>query len=413
MSGARRRGFTLVELLVVITIIGILIALLLPAVQAAREAARRAQCVNNLKQAGLAIHNYHTAYESFPYMRCGTWLVSPTTNNNSDLLSGWVPLLPYLEQNPLYLQIVNGTGGSDTPGSSYPWGVTPSIGLAPAGGLVANWRPAFSTQVNALTCPSDDGGRKKQPQDFGRSNYAFCLGDNIDCLEYMVAYPGLTGQPNQIQPVRGMFGWHSGTRIADIRDGTSNTIAMSERAICQDPQRIKGGTAVLAMTSQTAPQSCLAVQGSAGMLTGSVRTATGLCWVNGLTCYTGFNTVLAPNTPSCASPVPQAPPAPYTINPPWNKTVAPLPPVPDTLGGIYSASSYHPGGVNCMMGDGSVRFISDNIDTGTLSVTEAQTWAPTTPTGLPATALTPNQPSRRGTWGALGTRACGEQLKNF
>ncbi len=406
MSGTlRRRGFTLVELLVVITIIGILIALLLPAVQAAREAARRAQCVNNLKQAGLALHNYHTAYESFPFLRCGTY-VSGDATTNLDKLSGWISLLPYIEQNPLYLQIVNGTGTATTSFTRRPWGPDP---VAHA----VDYTPYF-TQVTQILCPSDDGGRRKQPTDAGRSNYAFCIGDNIGNADYLVGYPA--GSTTIIQPTRGIFSWHSGTRIADIRDGTSNTIAMSERAICMDPARVKGGTAPNAMGHTTAPSTCSALAGVGGLFATSVTTptsCTGLNYACGFCCYTGFNTVLAPNSPSCSSNAPTVPTSPVSPAPP--ATALTTPTAPDTAGttygGIFSASSYHPGGVNCMLGDGSVRFVSDNIDTGTLTNNETTSWAALT--GQSPTALMPNQPSRWGTWGALGTRASGEQLGAF
>jgi len=391
-----RRAFTLVELLVVITIIGILIALLLPAVQAAREAARRAQCVNNLKQAGLALHNYHTAYESFPYLRCGTYNGSSDTSN-MDRLSGWISLLPYIEQNPLYLQIVNGTGSTVGGFSTRAWGPDPVV----RGSAFA----PYYTQVTQLLCPSDDGGRRKQPLDPGRSNYAFCAGDNIGDVDYLVQYPG---NSSIVQPTRGIFGWHSGTRIADIRDGTSNTIAMSERAICLDQMRIKGGTATsINVQYSTVPNTCTATAGVGGLYsTSSTAAVTGLNYAVGFAAYTGFNTVTAPNSPSCSQNTSGA--LPHT--PPTSATQSPATPS-DNAGGIYSASSYHPGGVNCLLGDGSVRFISDSIDTGSQSIPQTQAWAGIS--GQAAVALMPNQPSRYGTWGALGTRAGGEQLGAF
>ena len=112
----RRRGFTLVELLVVIAIIGILVALLLPAVQAAREAARRMQCTNNHKQLGLAVHNYHDTYKSLPARAGGTQ--GPTNLDNQGWLSAWIVLLPFYEQAPMYEQI---TAGDAANGIS-PWG---------------------------------------------------------------------------------------------------------------------------------------------------------------------------------------------------------------------------------------------------------------------------------------------------
>jgi len=115
----KNQAFTLVELLVVIAIIGILIALLLPAVQAAREAARRSQCTNNLKQFGLANHNYHDTYKALPARRGGTSSYpnpgSSRSHANFDRLSPFIPLLPFYEQGAMYDQIKAGSGSIMAP----------------------------------------------------------------------------------------------------------------------------------------------------------------------------------------------------------------------------------------------------------------------------------------------------------
>ena len=140
----RLKGFTLVELLVVIAIIGILIALLLPAVQAAREAARRSQCTNNIKQLGLGLQNYHDVNKSFPALQ---WqAMSNTAGGSGVYLSGKVGLLPFIEQAPLYNTI------STSPFSYGGMAVLTSTPTVVASPLTAN---PFTTRIKAFNCPSD------------------------------------------------------------------------------------------------------------------------------------------------------------------------------------------------------------------------------------------------------------------
>ncbi len=377
--------FSLKSLFVVMAVVALFLGLIPPALNTARENARRAQCVNNLKQWGLAMHNYHTAYECFPFMRCGTGAWTPEggdpytptilPNSNADQLSGWIPLTPYIESNPLYRNIVNGVGSPP----ALPWGPSPDLGANPV------WSN-FSVQFTPLLCPSDHGGRHKQANQYGRNNYVFCLGDSISNNDWVIPNP-VTADSN-FTPPRGIFGWHTGTRIADIRDGISNTIAGSERAIAMDPQSVKGGIVPEKVDENYRPSQCLAYAGLNGKLTTPGVALSGLCWVNGHACFVGFTTCLPPNAPSCGL------------------TTQPAGYFKGGSGGIYSASSYHPGGANALVGDGSVRFISNDIDTGDLNNSEAAPYAAVP--GQPATPLTPNQPSRWGVWGQMGSKAGGE-----
>lgn len=198
----RHRGFTLIELLVVIAIIAILIALLLPAVQQAREAARRTQCRNNLKQQGIALHAYHEAYGLFP-----PGLIRQTIVATRQLEHGWgwqTYLLPYVDQIPLYNTI--NPQGEPLPAST-----------ATLGG-VAN---ALATPVPTYRCPSsvlestnaDRGG-------YGGSSYLGVSGH----------FANLATSPETTYAVRGLLTPGVSRRIRDITDGTSNTIGVGERA---------------------------------------------------------------------------------------------------------------------------------------------------------------------------------------
>jgi prepilin-type N-terminal cleavage/methylation domain-containing protein/prepilin-type processing-associated H-X9-DG protein len=193
-----RRGFTLVELLVVIAIIGVLVALLLPAVQAAREAARRTQCVNNMKQIGLGLQNYHDTFKKFPPQ--AIWGYPNTPSNQLGRLPApyhhtWVTgILPFMEQQPLY----------DTVDFRLP-----------------AWQQAIvGTRVEALHCPSDGGGLDDPSQTHG--------------IEY-TNYPGSAGYHWWYPTARGkglwdgVFNYVKSLRMAEITDGTSNTAMVIER----------------------------------------------------------------------------------------------------------------------------------------------------------------------------------------
>ncbi len=246
-------------------------------------------------------------------------------------MAGWVPLLSFMEQAPLYDQIKAGSGFR--PYGPAPWIVT----FAP-----------WSTQVPGLLCPSDpksSGKLQGTPTlgnfDYcGRSNYCFSMGDTVSDNVYRTA------------SCRGIFWRRSGTRLRDITDGTSNTIAVSEKSCGEETgwRKIKGGAVynISGLDAASGPQTCLNTRGSNGEYAsayhGQITGRPGRRWAAGEPVYAGFTTVLPPNAPSCI-----------------NGT-------DHLLGyGIYSPSSYHPGGVNGLMADGSCRFFSETIDTGNLS----------------------------------------------
>lgn len=312
-----RLGFTLVELLVVIAIIGILIALLLPAVQAAREAARRSQCQNNLKQLGLAMHNYHDSNKWLP----------PGIGINGCCWGTWQPiLLPYLEQEAMG-QLYQNWGGEDV-GSACGGVGGPRYSSAPNTTNVCNKR--FET----LTCPSDIPNAPFS--NLTNHNYAVNFG-NTSYGRHAVLPPGATGpnavryagapfkpaiglDPDQCQRVisEGNFKVRPqrGIPLRDILDGTSNTLMMAE------------------------------------VLQGQGRDLRGFTWWGDAT---QFTTYLAPN-----SPLPdRIYTASYCNNQP--KMNLPCAVSSSTDPTMFASRSRHPGGVQVVLCDGSARFVRTTV----------------------------------------------------
>ena len=227
LAVGRRRGFTLVELLVVIAIIGILIALLLPAVQAAREAARRSQCVNNLKQMGIAPQNYHDIQRVFPPAKIGDGFQSSGWSPNFVVLNttGFVLLLPHIEQQAMYQRY----------NFNLPSSLSTNYGKPIASGASnTTWnQQVFSVPLPAYTCPSDNNpahvGNPYNANVVGQweenspaqSNYFFASGAIQTTPRH-----GATTMGGTIRI--GPFGNDGAAKIADIKDGTSNTIAIGE-----------------------------------------------------------------------------------------------------------------------------------------------------------------------------------------
>lgn len=399
-------GFTLVELLVVIAIIGVLIALLLPAVQAAREAARRMQCTNKLKQIGIATHNYHDTYtNAYP---AGATSRLPKAGGGAAAttrrISGFVAMLPFLEQTALYQSISSGDCKID-------WSADPTAaaGASEVGAATdaagVNPRDYMITNLDPLLCPSDGGGKSKGTNDMSRNNYRLSYGDfaphsdNLH-LESAIQTVG-TASGNICSYSRGAFAIHKWNGMHSLTDGTSNTLLASERCIATNKRQVRQGYVATTtyvtplVDTATAPfnlnaQACLTAKGTGANLTTAIADAdiadySGKRWIDGAVAYTGFNTILPPNAPSCIG----------GLN--------------VTGGGIVSASSFHSGGVNAVLGDGAVKFFSDTTDTTGVNGATFGTTAPTSA----ADAIKYVQSSGKswhGVWGALGSRNGGESV---
>jgi len=226
----RKRGFTLIELLVVISIIAILIALLLPAVQQAREAARRTQWRNNLKQVALALHNYHEAHSVFPPAmimpsRCRSTPCNNQYKAGATVLNttGWMLLLPYLDQTPLHQQ--NDFNLPGAPANPY---------KKPMNGTGWENLAVYSTPVTSLMCPSHPAAGERSSyrtnqnhfysrRDQPRSSYLLATGYFTD---YSADYQYYKGNNNRYR--QGAFGNNGAARMRDLSDGSSNTILVGE-----------------------------------------------------------------------------------------------------------------------------------------------------------------------------------------
>ena len=334
-----RSGFTLVELLVVIAIIGILIGMLLPAVQQVRAAAQRVSCANKLRQIGFAVHNYESALQAFPVNQVGPGRSDGSGGFESGYYSWLVPLLPFMERDNLHsqfdLSISNGDGDGFSMSDTHPNAV------------------AAGTRVEAFLCPSDitaDDNLWMGTANPGSSNYAGNMGWPSEATGFSGErapgqFSGVIRLENPSEPVQ----WHGASTVgfSDIEDGSSNTAMISERLVQTGVSSLELRTGDPRVSSkhvvprQPEPLENIAFRVRASTDTHVLESAyVGRSWSSGFSLtapvyvhVTTPNTLLGHYTESQAE---------------GDFLIAP--------------SSRHIGGVNLVRSDGSITFINDDID---------------------------------------------------
>jgi prepilin-type N-terminal cleavage/methylation domain-containing protein len=317
-SNTARRAFTLIELLVVIAIIAVLIGLLLPAVQSAREAARRIQCTNNLKQIGIALHNYENVNGALP--PCYLEVFATPTSTTSYYKSEWsvtARIAPFLELGPIYSSI-NFTLTYDA----------------------AQNLTASEVSIAMLNCPSDPGPTTLADGKGG--NEGTISYGNLEGDWYVWWLPG----PQN----RSAFSPNFSRRFAQFTDGLSNTMVFGESQIGHSQLRKCSGEG--GMTPNSFPDTSQSPALIISMAPSCTESATAhQKWANGKVFFNGVTTALTPNT---------------KVLIPGDTHPYDLVTHDENQGGptfaALTADSYHPGGVNCLIGDGSVRFIKDSVN---------------------------------------------------
>jgi prepilin-type N-terminal cleavage/methylation domain-containing protein len=306
----RRRGFTLIELLVVIAIIAVLIALLLPAVQQAREAARRTQCKNNLKQLGLALHNYLDVLSVFPPANC----YSATSPGVSWSMQSRI--LPYLDQGNLQ-NLAN-------------------FGLPYSN--VAN-AAVTGTRIGILLCPSNQNDMPKLSTTGGNNHYTFSYGASRGT--WFVWDPASQTVGN------GAFGVNTRYTSAAFTDGLSNTIGLSEIKSFQPVYNKSNTAAAIGLAMPLTPTAV------AGMCSGTLSTTGHTEWVDGKIHETSFTGTLSPNSQVINA----------GVDVDYVSTGEQAPGLTAVTYGAVTSRSWHVGIVNSLLMDGSVRTVSENIST--------------------------------------------------
>jgi hypothetical protein len=329
-------------------------------VQAAREAARRMQCTNHLKQIVLALHTYHDACTSLPSNSNASKTTASYGDSNSEhsagRLSFLVPILPFIEQSALYDRVLTEAGSITGAGTNNPYAV----------------------QVNIFLCPSDSGGKEgKTTTNAGRTNYHYCSGD----------WP--TAHKGHNTTAKNLYVFNPRSAIQDsafwnglefINDGTSNTIAVSERCVNVGSQKLMVQVGQIdnrtdsvsgldVKPTSIAPLKCFdstVRQGNKYVSTLTFVNFLGQRWADAIASRGSLQTILPPNSPACIS----------------SGEVSRV---------LHAASSFHSGGVNVGLYDGSIRFVTETIDYGDLSLPPVESGA-----------------SPYGVWGAMGSCKGGE-----
>lgn len=337
-SSRRYTGFTLIELLVVIAIIGILVGLLLPAVQSVRAAARRTSCANNMRQIALSVHNYESSHRKFPVNQIGPGNPNGSGEFETGYYSWLVPLLPYVEQNNVYrlfdLSINNGDGDGYKVSDTHPNA------------------EAVSTVIDTFLCPSDTPNFNNSVI-LGSANPApGSYAANAGWPSYATGYGGERSTPgtfNGVIPIHhpsSNVAWHRNGRIGfrDVQDGTSNTAMIAERLIQtansaadinQGDDRLRS----LHILERYEPLGDIVDQMSSTHAHLFESAHIGRSWASG-------SPLVAPTYMHVQTP--------NTLMGHYNSSV-------DEGDFVFTPGSHHPGGVNLALVDGSTRFVADQV----------------------------------------------------